>query len=278
MLLEKFVSPSTRVTTFFRFYKLFLKNVPVDDPVFILVTLLVDLINHIMVFKFEIQNIEMIETIISDFLFACSNYSGDGEISMSIKFHHLVHLPRQIMKFGPPRFFSTLNFEQHNHFLKRLMMTSSNWVNPAETICTKYAQEGCIVIENKPEEINKTPYIASLPQDILVQSGPDPDSFLLSGLKINGIKYTCFQSVIFLEKDNLDQLKFLYIEKIFIVDEEYFFSGQVYEGVGNDYNQITLHSLNLTSCLKYSSIESNFSSYQLYRQRGSLFIIPFHWL
>ena len=264
--------------TFFRFYKLFLKNVPLGDPVLILVSLAVDVINLVMCFKFEIDNINLLANTIHDFLQACSEFSGEGQISMSIKFHHLIHLPRQILKFGPPRFFSTLNFEQHNHFLKQLMLTSNNWINPPETICVKYAQEKCIVSENAPVETNKVEFHGTLPPEISALCQSPESAFALTSLKINGVKYKCFTSALFLGQDSFGSLRFLAIEKIFNINSDFFLYGQAYEGVYSDYNQIILHNLNSKSALKYSSIDCNFSSYNLYKEGSTLYIVPYYWL
>ena len=231
-----------------------------------------------MCFRFKIQNLNLLAIYIRDFLDMCSKFQGENGISMSIKFHHLVHLPRLIAKFGPPRFFSTLNFEQHNHFLKKLMMTSSNWINPPETICNKYAQDKCIVEENLPVEIDKVNYNAALPIEVLRICVQSSDCYSLNGLKINGIKYTVFDSAIFLCKNEHDSLIFLVIEKIFNIDNNFYFFGQEYEGILSDFNQVHLQSLNSKLSVKYLVEGLNSSSYNLYKEAGNFYIVPYYWL
>ena len=84
---------------------------PEEDEVLKLISMLIDIINLIMCFEFKSENLNLLACLIRDFLYLCSKFSGENGISMSIKFHHLIHLPRQIQKFGPPRYFSTINFE-----------------------------------------------------------------------------------------------------------------------------------------------------------------------
>ena len=63
-----------------------------------------------MCFSFDEEKIVLLSNEIENYFFACSNYSGEGQISMTFKFHHLVHLPRFIVKFGPTRFLVSLIF------------------------------------------------------------------------------------------------------------------------------------------------------------------------
>ena len=217
------------------------------------------------------------ETLISDFLFCCSKFSDEKEFFITIKFHHLVHIPRLISKFGPPRFFSTLNFEQHNHFLKKLILNSSNWINPIETICTKYAQNCCIMKELQPVEINKVHYYGQLPQEIPYDLAINSTAFVLGSLLIDGIKYISLKSIIFVGKNECECLKFMLIEKIFLIDQNYYFFGQIFEGVYTEYNQINLFSLKYKFTIKHSSLFPNYSSYSLYEDNGQSYIIPYHW-
>ena len=264
--------------TFFRFYKMFLKNVPLDDPVFMLVSVFVEIVNLVMCFEFRLENVHLLSNTIQDFLRLCSQNSGENGIKMTIKFHHLVHLPRLILQFGSPRYFSTLNFEQHNHFLKRLMMSSSNWVNPPETICIKYAQERCLSLKKVPKEVGKNLFPGLLPVEVSLQCPTTNEKYYMMAVTINNIKYVALKSFVFLNRDENDALNFLFIEKIFSVDGEYFFYGNVYEGIINEFNQVFLHNQHFRSALKYSSIEYNFSSYNLYQEGSRFFVMPYCWI
>ena len=257
---------------------IFLKVVPTCDPVFRLVSLLVDIINLLMCFTFDLNTISILETLINDFLFCCSEFSSNNEIVITIKFHHLVHIPRLITKFGPPRFFSTLNFEQHNHFLKGLILTSSNWINPIETICNKYAQNSCILKDQLPVETKKIQYFGILPNELSERYSSDSEIFTLGSVNINNIKYTALKSVIFLGKNDYDVLKFMLIEKIFKCNINYYFYGQLYEGIHSDYNEINLFCLNTNFCIDHSLLKPNFSSYSLYKNNSNSYIVPYHWL
>ena len=231
-----------------------------------------------MCFEFEVENVSLLSTTIRDFLQLCSTHSGENGIKMTIKFHHLVHLPRLILQFGSPRYFSTLNFEQHNHFLKKLMMSSANLTNPPETISVKYAQKRCLLSQKLPKEVRKSLFLGFLPPQVSSQCESFNQVFSMMAVSINNIKYIVLRSLIFLKRDENDSLIFLLIEKIFCVDGEYFFYGNAYEGVPNEFNQVLLHNLGFQTALKYSSIEMNFSSYNLYKEGSCLFTIPYCWI
>ena len=122
-----------------RFLPLILDGIfQISDPKFQLLLVLIEISSNISAFSFDVNDIAYLGTLISDFLRGCREHMPG--LTVTIKFHHLVHYPRMIKLFGPLRFYSTMNFESHHSFLKSLMRSSKNWIYPAHTIAKKYAR------------------------------------------------------------------------------------------------------------------------------------------
>ena len=65
----------------------------------------------------------LVDRLISTFLDLCSKIN---ELNITAKFHHLIHYPIMIRRFGHPRIFSTINFESFHSFLNTKIKTSKN--------------------------------------------------------------------------------------------------------------------------------------------------------
>ena len=66
--------------------------------------------------SFSNETIAMLASIIEAFLSLCSEHNN--ELKITVKFHHLIHYPSMIAKFGPPKILSTINFESLHSYLK----------------------------------------------------------------------------------------------------------------------------------------------------------------
>ena len=86
-----------------------------------------------------------------------------------------------IENFGPPRIFSTINFESLHSLLKSEIKNSRNWKSVCYTIATKYARSQLFFQEPAAQEFGISSYLGPLPSFMsnvnsdLIQS--------LSGLK-----------------------------------------------------------------------------------------------
>ena len=100
-----------------------------------------------MSYSFSTELIIVLENLIKDFLNLCSLFND--KLSLSIKFHYLIHYPRMIRLFGPPRSFSTINFESLHSTLKEKIRNSKNWKSVCYTIANKYARSNIFPNEAK---------------------------------------------------------------------------------------------------------------------------------
>ena len=95
--------------------------------------------------SFSNETIAMLASIIEAFLSLCSEHNN--ELKITVKFHHLIHYPSMIAKFGPPKILSTINFESLHSYLKSKIKNSKTWKFACYTIAAKYAQ--CRISEDK---------------------------------------------------------------------------------------------------------------------------------
>ena len=233
-----------------------------DDPIFELVSILVELSNNITAFHFDAENIAYLSTLISDFLFTC--HSSLPSLKMSIKFHHLTHYPRIIEKFGPLRFFNTMNFESHHSFLKSLMKPSNNWKCPAYTIANKYARFSTLQGSGQEE----TPRALSLSQidaeeiygQFSIESEPGP---FFSKVSLGGVLYQ-IENVIFYKRIGDDDF-FLKIRYITLSNGTYIFCGKISKGYHHhDKNIVELEELDFARTLRYPQLSLDKHCYNVY--------------
>ena len=168
-----------------------------------LLFMLCEISNSISSFSHTIDSIVYLKTLISDFLQLCQSELQD--LNITIKLHHLIHYPRIILMFGPLKYLSTINFESQHSFLKSLIRSSKNWINPALTIATKYARFNCISnIQQNSYSIANTPF--SVPIVIRNLIGENYGQIKsLNSLTMNGVKY-CKNQVIWYRK--VDEILF----------------------------------------------------------------------
>ena len=253
---------------FSRFYLLFLKNVPKSDNVYQAVELLTRIIHICMSYEFTPTMLTILETLVDSFLFICASFAP--EISFTIKFHHLVHYRQMIEKFGPPRIYSTINFESLHSYLKAKIKNSKNWKLAEYTICTKYARSQILTQSQKAIEIHPFPSDGQGPRELI---GILPSiNYCLSGLKFFNQHYECRKSAI-LAKMGQD-IEFIVIEKIFNVENDHILFGSCYIGISENCSKVNLVSLGAKN-FQYLSHMKYKHSYQIYCDGTNLFVVPY---
>ena len=245
---------------------------PENDPSFEILKMLNEISSIISGFKFTFESIAYLKTLIADFLALCvSNYPS---MNITIKFHHMVHYPGIILKFGPLRHISTINFESHHSFLKSLMRSSRNWTNTALTIATKYARFTSVFRED-----NQSSFVIllsfMLPPQVQQIVSNDVDTVRsYSTLHHNGIKYCLNQCLFYKKLDEIDF--FIKLEGIYLVNSDFLFYGTIQRA----------EPLYEISCLKisptpikgqifYNQIENDFRPFNIYRSNAENIIFEF---
>ena len=255
--------------TFSRFYLLFLTGVPNEDPILDLVKLIIKIILICMSFSFSDCRLVVLDNLIESFLSLCSNYS-EG-LPFTVKFHHLIHYPRMITKFGPPRIFSTINFESLHSKLKSKIKNSCNWKSVCYTISTKYARSKLFTEMSCPIEIGKTPCVTRLPFNIPTQSLSN--SYSLRGLKIYNQQFYCNKNAV-IYKHSIDSVEFLAITDITKVNNDYILSGDLHSSFSDSCSKYFLVPNQNHGYIVLSSLNSKFS-YEIYSENSNLFIVPY---
>ena len=154
--------------TMARFYLHLIDFLDADDEIFCIVQLLVKIINILMLFDFKLEHLIILENLITSFLSLCSNQSG---INMTVKFHHMIHYSRLIEKFGPPRIYSTINFESMNSIMKQQMANSKNWKNSILKTLNKYARLSLVESQSKCTEVGVFISTIFIPSELSEFSG-----------------------------------------------------------------------------------------------------------
>ena len=253
--------------TFSRFFLLFLTGVPVDDQVFLILNLLIEIILILMSFSFNEQLIAYLHSLIRDFLKLCSLYSES--LGITVKFHHLIHYPRLITRFGPPRIFSTINFESLHSILKSKIKNSQNWKTPHLTIAIKYARCRAFSISNPIKEFGCQPIVSPIPQDLI--SFPITDS--LTSILYHNNKYITGKNAILFCNDECE-IKFILVEKFFKFVDKYLFYGKIHLGVPDRFPKILLIPSEQNSFMQLNELKS-FFSYEVYKDNGHSYIVQY---
>ena len=136
----------------------------------------------------------------------------------------MIHYARLITEFGPLRMTSTLNFESHHSFLKKLARSSKNWKNPALTIAQSYARATALPLETKKAFGKKIIPIAYI--DSKLVSNPK----FVTGSKVEGCA-TIIQNSIKYESRGKggvlnicgEEVEFLTIQLIYVQGKSIFF-------------------------------------------------------
>ena len=256
--------------TFSRFYLLFLDNVPVDDPVYIIVVHLVKIIQILMSFNITPGELIVLENLISVFLRLCSEYD-EAIGGMTVKFHHLIHYPRLIKQFGPPRVFSTINFESLHSYLKSKIKNSKNWRSTCYTIATKYVRSQIFSETKQFVEFGCTPFLLGLPS--LMSSLQSDEVYSLTSLKMYNSTFKCFKSAILLNQ-SIETIQFLYVEQIFKISGNYFLYGTIHDAYSETEGQYFLEPSQNHNFVILSSLSSTFS-YEVYSKDTQKFIVSY---
>ena len=238
----------------FRFLPFILKeqNLCEDDNYFKLLLLLSQIILYVMKIRFTADDLIFLDNLIASFLELCSSICPT---LVTIKFHHLVHYSSYIIRYGPPRLFSTLSFEQLHSDLKTLLRSSKNWKNQCLTISKKYARMRAINPSEQFLNYNNE-FEVTVPE------------FLNECENVKGVEsveYFNFtykkNTVIEFSRSNLN-LKFMEIKQLFRSDNKLYFQGDIFEGFYNpEFNFVELNYLNTNGNVDFDTVIKNPCTY-----------------
>lgn len=252
--------------TFSRFYLSFLEKVPEDDEVFIIIKLLIDMIKILMRLELDSEHLVILQNIVTSFLSECSKIP---DIKMTIKFHHLTHYASRIERFGPPRTFSTINFESVHSMLKEKMVTSKNWKNVILTSLNKYARSCLVTGTSKAQELGAKEM--SLPPIISNSFPPQTEFAMLSGLNLHRQYFRCGTTAI-VHQNSLNNLTWIKLVHIFRANGIYYGYGTVYNSFEDGCNRIFLHSTQIST---HVPILKTTIAHEIYSMNGNLFVVPY---
>ena len=259
--------------TFIRFYLILLRSVPKDDDVLILLKVFTKIVLIMMSFSISTEAIIILDNLIENFLLLCSKHNN--EIGMTVKFHHLIHYSRYISLFGPPRLFSTRNFESMHSSLKAKIKNSKNWKLVPYTIASKYSRnklsEKCCDIRERGVKLCVS-IVPEFPE--LVTTDNIANAFTLLSLHYHNIVYYCNRSAILINKSESATL-FLLISKIFKINDEYIFVGEVCDSYYDEDESIfILNTLDYNDKIYLMDL-SDYHSYEIYRDNFKKFLVPY---
>ena len=251
-----------------RFYLMLLDEIPEDDEVLKLLRLLISITQILMRHEFNSDQLLVLNNLIYCFLMHCSKFS---EIKITVKFHHLIHYPRLIEKFGPPKIFSTINFESIHSLLKQKISNSKNWRNVVLTTLKKYARSSSVSAPPRILEIGASSFILQLPSIILNAFSPDTEFTVLRGLNILNQHFRCGTTAIVFE-NSINNLILIKIEIIFKANEQYFAYGVTYHTYEDCANRFFLLESSQRHLIRvdYSTI-----AYEIYSKENRLFVVPY---
>ena len=259
--------------TFIRFTLIFLHSVPRDDNVHILLKIFTKIVLIMMSFSISSESIVILDNLIENFLSICSIY--DSDLKMTVKFHHLLHYPRFITLFGPPRLFSTRNFESMHSYLKAKIKNSKNWKLVPLTIASKYSRDILSNKNYKIKEFGLKACVSTVHELVdLFNSDNLSDVFSLISLHFHNIKYFCNRSVILFKVSENNTL-YLLINKIFKKNNSYIFFGDIFDSYyDEDLSIIILKKLDFKEKIWLEDLV-DFHSYELYSNTSCKYIVPY---
>ena len=269
--IEQIRFTSSEGFTFIRFFPFFLQSVDLDDPVFKIVSTLGKIVLILMSNSLSSEILTILNSLIELFLKECSAFEN---LKMTIKFHHLTHYISNILKFGPPKTFRTINFESIHSILKKLIKSSQNWKDICYTIAMKYARLKVCDQEIQIKEIGIVEYTGILP-DSLVNFEKN-SIYSLKCLKIDNQVYTVNLSAIYTLIN--DAHFFLLIKQILKIDKNYFINGDVYDFYESEYNTIVLEPTGSQGLYLIGSADDSDISYDVYDVNSQKFIVPYFWI
>ena len=242
--------------SFIRFLPYFMQSISCDDKVYQIVNHLNKIVLILMSDSIDQEMIVMLRNVISNFLKFCSDFS---DLPMTVKFHHLIHYPSNILRYGPPKVFRTINFESLHSHLKRLMRSSKNWTDVCFTIGSKYARRNSALKgQQKPVEI-----------------GLKDDNSLL-GLKMNNQSYYPKKNGMFIFKDTGNF--FIQIENIEKQNNNYLIDGTIHDYYLTEFNSCVILATKNKFSYMIGTSDSSDISYEIYYANEEKFIIPYFYL
>ena len=258
--------------TFIRFFCYFLQDVETDDPVFRIIDLLNKITLILMSQRISEDMLCILNTLVVSFLKLCSNFK---ELSITVKFHHLLHYIDNILKFGPPKVFRTINFESIHSDLKQMIRTSKNWIDVCYTIGTKFARLEVCPSNESAKEIGLVMNNLQLPDPLLNMQ--NETIFHLSGLVVSNQNYYPGRNGILIFQDS-GNCNFLAIENIFKINENYFLHGSLYILTLSDFNTYLLTRTDHKTSYMIGTLSDSDISYEIYQNYSERFIIPYSWI
>ena len=201
-----------------RFFLLFINEISIDNPVFKMNEILVEIINILLSDIISEEMLVILDNNVASFLKICSEF--DDHFNITVKFHHLIHYSECIRKFGPPKFFRTINFESIHSKLKKLIQNSKNWKAVEYTIATKYSRTDIFTEDLCLKGTGISEFNFELP--LCMNFLYDSKIYNLKKLYINNEIYSVDNSAIIFEKSD-EALKILRTKNIFKIDQNFFY-------------------------------------------------------
>ena len=206
---------------FFRFFLYITRNILESHEVVDIIQNFVGIINIIQSYAISENDLVILESRIDAFLQKCVKVFPT--MSITVKFHHMIHYPRLIAEFGPLRLCSTINFESHHSFLKKLAHSSKNWKNPAITIGQAYAR--ATAVTNSTDALFGKTEVSAFDIDENLQNHQKFTGTTVYQVKsaiFNGITYKSGGLGGYFSVD-MENTTFNKIDKVFSVEQKLFF-------------------------------------------------------
>ena len=210
--------------TFFRFFLLFLSNyLSLDADIFVLLKIFTQISNFLMQCRVKQDSLAYLSTKIMSFLRLFSHVFPNA--SVTIKFHHLIHYPWIISKLGPLRFLSTVNFESMHSNLKNTVLSSKNRISSHLTIAKRYARASCIY--EKPFFDSDRTVESEIPEILLNNIENIRSCSQITKLYMY---HSVYKQGSFISGYDEEEFRYFFeIDKIFFVNNNYYFVGFKYD-------------------------------------------------
>ena len=110
---------------FIRFLPFIFESIlDISHPLYEIISVLAEFSNFLMAPRISKPNSIYFKSLAANLISLCTVNLPD--VSISIKFHHLIHYSDIISRFGPLRFLSTISFEINHYLQKSTIKTSKN--------------------------------------------------------------------------------------------------------------------------------------------------------
>lgn len=127
--------------------------VPYDDKQFIMYIDLLKIVNLCVSYELTKEDISLLRHLVTTHLVSFRRLYGEQTITP--KLHFLIHLPRQIEMFGPPRYLWCLHFEGKHYRLKMSAHISRSYKNICLTVTKRFEAYSCLELNESSEFVHK---------------------------------------------------------------------------------------------------------------------------